>query len=228
MSETDSFIDEVSEEVRRDRLFATLKKYGWIGILAVVVLVAGASWNEWRKAQQRAEAEALGDSILAALERDTRTARAEALGTLETPPGAAGALTTLLAAGEQSSSDAEGSAQRLLALSDDPSVPQVYRQIAVLKAVAIPGSGLDPATRRERLEALVPGGGLVRLLAQEQLALLSLEEGRTDLALEQLRAVREDAEITNGLRQRIDQLIVALGFDPRPEVARQAEDGADQ
>ena len=34
MSNPDSFIDEVTEEVRRDRLFAVFRKYGWIGVLA--------------------------------------------------------------------------------------------------------------------------------------------------------------------------------------------------
>ena len=29
MSDTDSFIDEVTEEVRRDALFAQFRRYGW-------------------------------------------------------------------------------------------------------------------------------------------------------------------------------------------------------
>ena len=44
MSETDSFIDEVTEEVRRDKLFALFRKYGWIGIAAVLLIVGGAAW----------------------------------------------------------------------------------------------------------------------------------------------------------------------------------------
>ena len=38
VSDTDSFIEEVSEEVRRDRLYKVLRKYAWVGILAVVTL----------------------------------------------------------------------------------------------------------------------------------------------------------------------------------------------
>jgi hypothetical protein len=34
MSDTDSFIDEVTEEVRRDRMFFMLKRYGWIAVPA--------------------------------------------------------------------------------------------------------------------------------------------------------------------------------------------------
>ena len=43
MSETDSFIDEVNEEVRRDRLYAALRRYGWIAIVAVLAIVGGAA-----------------------------------------------------------------------------------------------------------------------------------------------------------------------------------------
>ena len=38
MSDTDSFIDEVSEEVRRDKLFGYIRKYGWIAITSVLLL----------------------------------------------------------------------------------------------------------------------------------------------------------------------------------------------
>ncbi|MEM6376143.1 MAG: hypothetical protein AAF686_07865 [Pseudomonadota bacterium] len=214
MSDTDSFIDEVSEEVRKEKLFATLRKYGWIGVLCVILLVGGAAWNEWRKAQERAEAEALGDAILSALERDDRASRASALSLIEAPEGAAEAVVGLLAAGERAPSDPRAAAEQLLALSEDPTVPNVYRQVAVLKAVTLPGSGLDIATRRERLTALVPGGGITRLLAEEQLALLLLEEGQRNAAIDRLQLLRIDAEITASMAQRVTQLIVALGAVP--------------
>ena len=49
MSDTDSFIDEVTEEVRRDRLFLLLRRWGWVGVLAVILIVGGAAFNEIRK-----------------------------------------------------------------------------------------------------------------------------------------------------------------------------------
>ena len=50
MSNPDSFIDEVTEEVRRDKLFALFRKWGWVGVLLVVVIVGfdfevGLLWN---------------------------------------------------------------------------------------------------------------------------------------------------------------------------------------
>ena len=214
MSDTDSFIEEVSEEVRRDRLFGYVRRYGWLAVLLVVVLVGGAAWNEWNKAQTRAKAEAFGDAIIAALEGTDRDARSEALAAIEAPNPGAEAVLALLTASEESESAPEAAAARLLALSDMPDVPQVYRQLAVLKAVSIPGSGLDTAVRRERMEGLAQTGGMVRLLAEEQLALIEIETGELEAAVARFQRIVEDAEATEALRQRARQMIVALGGDP--------------
>ncbi len=213
MSQSDSFIDEVTEEVRRDRLYRTFKRYGWIGIVAVLLLVGGAAFNEWRKAQVRAEAEALGDAIIVALGEEDRAARNAALEAIEPQTGGARAIVGLLAAGESGTEAAPESAERLLALADSPDVPQVYRQIAVLKAVALPDAGLSPEDKRTRLEGLAAAPGIVRLLAEEQLALVDIEQGERERALERLGEIADSAEATAGLRQRAAQLIVALDGD---------------
>ena len=79
MSDTDSFIEEVTEEVRRDRLFALMRKWGWVGILLVLLIVGGATWNEYRKAQRMNAAQALGDAVVTALQSNDAAGRAEAL-----------------------------------------------------------------------------------------------------------------------------------------------------
>jgi len=60
---------------------------------------------------------------------------------------------------------------------------------------------------------MAASGGIVRLLAEEQLALVDLAEGDRDAALERLRGIYESAEATAGLRRRAEQLIVALDGD---------------
>ena len=101
MSDTDSFIDEVNEEVRRDRFYFMLKRYGWIAVLAVILLVGGAAWNEYQKAQARAEAETLGDAMFAALSAEDTAARASAFEKIEATNPRAGAMLGLLTAAEQ-------------------------------------------------------------------------------------------------------------------------------
>jgi len=70
VSDTDSFINEVSEEVRRDALYGYLRRYGWIAILVVVLLVGGAAYNEYNKAQTTAASQDAGDQLLTALAQD--------------------------------------------------------------------------------------------------------------------------------------------------------------
>lgn len=209
MSNSDSFIDEVTEEVRRDSLFALMRRYGWIAILAVLLIVGGAAWNEWRKAQERQTAEALGDSLLAALESDDS---AQALQAVEAPNPGAQAVVDLLAASEMD--DPAAAAQQLLAVSERNDVAQVYRQIALLKALSLPDAGLTDAERRDRLQGLTMAGGVIRLLAEEQLAYLDIAAGDEAAALERLQQVTADAGATPGLRRRATQVIVALGGTP--------------
>lgn len=223
MSQSDSFIDEVTEEVRRDRLYRTFKRYGWIGILAILLLVGGAAYNEWRKAQERAEAQALGDAIITALGEEDRAARNDALESIDAQTGGARAIVGLLAAGESGAEAAPETAERLTALADSPDVPVVYRQIAVLKAVALPGSGLSNDDKRTRLEGMSAAGRLVGLLAEEQLALVDLDEGNAAQALERLQTIYESAEATAGLRRRVAQLIVALDGDIEEEPTAQTD-----
>jgi hypothetical protein len=87
----------------------------------------------------------------------------------------------------------------------------VYRQIAILKAVALPESGLSVEERRARLDGLALAGGMTGLLADEQLAYLDVESGDKDAALKRLQQIVEDAGASTGLRQRASQVIVALG-----------------
>lgn len=213
MSDTDSFIDEVTEEVRRDRLFALMRRYGWIAVLAVFVLVGGAAWNEWNKAQKRSAAEDFGDRMLAALETEDEAARIQALGAIDAVTPAGKAVLDMLTASEQVASDPKGAATRLLALADSPDVESIYRQIATLKAVMIPDAGLSLDDRRSRLDGLALSAGLMHLLAEEQLAMLDIEAGDNEAAIVRLRQVILDAGATAGLRNRATQVMVALGGD---------------
>ena len=214
MSNNDSFIEEVSEEVRRDRLFGLMRRYGWIAILAVLILVGGAAYNEWRKAQERASAEALGDAMLTALELPDRSARAGALDAV-TPagPGSA-AILQMMAAAEALEDDPAGASARLMQIATMTDIPLIYRQIATLKAVMIAGTDMDTEARRARLEELALGGGVIRLMAEEQLAYLDVEAGNEAAAIERMNAISADAEATPGLRRRATQVIVAMGGEP--------------
>lgn len=211
VSDTDSFINEVSEEVRKDALYVYVRKYGWIAVLAVLAIVGGATWNEISKARTTSAAQATGDALIEALNANDPAARADALAAVETA-GPASAVTALLTAGSQmDNDDRSAAAATLQSVATDPDAPQLYRDLAAFK-VAMIDTG-DAAARRTSLEALAQPGAVFGLLAQEQLALMDVAEGETDAAIARLRAIAEDAGVTRGLLERTQTLMVALGVD---------------
>lgn len=215
MSNSDGFIEEVTEEVRKDRFYYLLRRYGWIGGLVVLLIVGGAAWSEYSKAQARAAAEGLGDEILAALGQSDTAARQAGLEAIEpTNPGAQ-AVVAMLSAGEaQQAGDTEAAVAELDSVSLNGEVPEIYRQIAAFKALVLQGDAIDTDSRRQQLEALAAPGAPLALLAQEQLALLDIESGETDAAIMRLQSIIENASVSTDLQQRALQVIVALGGTP--------------
>ena len=126
--------------------------------------------------------------------------------------GPAGAVAALLeAAALQETGDLEGAAARLDTIATDPEVAPIYRDLASLKSLMLQADTMEPDARRAALEALAVPGAPFRLLAMEQIAFTHVAAGDNAAAIETLRAVLEDAEVTRGLRDRAQSLIVALG-----------------
>lgn len=218
MSNNDSFIDEVTEEVRRDRLFALMRRYGWIGVLGVVAIVAGAAFIEYRKAAAEAKAERFGDAVLAALVSDDPAARVAALQAAETAVSATGsqrAVVALLVGAEAVAADDRPAALAALrSLADDAGQPAIYRQLALLKFVVLSGDDMPAAERDLALAGLAVPGAPFRTLAMEQQALALVDAGQTDAAVALLNQILQDSALTTALRRRATQLMVALGGTP--------------
>lgn len=211
MSDTDSFIEEVSEEVRRDRLFQLMKRYGWIAVVVIVVLVGGAAFNEWRKAQNRSQAEALGDSIMTALLKETTEERRSALDGVTAAGGASAVVELLKSTVDLEAGASDQAIADLQSVATDPEMPKIYSQLAELKLVMMSSETLTPQERIARLEPLTVPGDPYRLLAEEQIAIAEIADGQTDAAIQRLQALLADGEVTTGLRRRVSQLIVAMG-----------------
>lgn len=209
MSNPESFIDEVTEEVRRDRLFSLFRKYGWIGVALVLLIVGGAAWTEWQKARDRASSQAFGDAVLAALEAETPQARSAALSAVPASGAQNGVLQLLLST--DPATDRAGALAALEAVANNSALPNSYRDLATLRRVILAGADLALADRRAALDPIAAPGRSFRTLALEQMAYLSVEAGDTDAAITTLRALSQDQEATAGLRQRAAQMIVALG-----------------
>jgi hypothetical protein len=227
VSNPDSFINEVAEEVRRDRLYGLARRYGWIAVLAVLALVGAAGWREYDSARRTAAAQAVGDALLAATELPDAAARQAALGAVEAgPDGQAVALLlraadvgALLLGAPDPSARAKAEALRAALLRDleamgrNMAVAEPLRDLAVLRwlMLAPAEAGPSDAQRRAMLQMLAAPGRSLRPLAEEQLMLLDLAAG--DLASADARLVRlaADAETPAALRRRAGDIRLAIG-----------------
>jgi hypothetical protein len=214
VSNPDSFIDEVTEEVRRDRLFALMRKYGWIGVLLVIGVVGGAGWTEWQRAQGEARAEAFGDAVLDALDLGAPEDRVAQLATIPVDGEQVAILNLLLASDPVA--DRAGALAALEKLANDTTMPTSYRDLAALRKVVIAGTEMPLAERRAALDPIAAPGRPFRTMALEQMAYLLVEEGKTDEAVAALTALLSDQESPGGLRARAEQMIVALGGEVAP------------
>ena len=68
MVESESFIKEVSEEVKRDRLFKALNKFKWPLFALIVLLVGAVGGYEYYKYDKKTKAQKNGEFLISAIE----------------------------------------------------------------------------------------------------------------------------------------------------------------
>ena len=208
MSDTDSFIDEVTEEVRRDRLFGYFRRYGWIPAVIILALVGGTAYGEWSKSVVAQAAQVRGDALLDALDVQDKPESISALSSIVAQEDTDVVASFLLAGLDQSLAS-----ELLTAIAANMDQPKYIRDLARLKLAATP----DAASKDEAVSILTDlsaPGGLYRNAATEILVALELQRGNRDVALELLQSHVQDAGATRAQVQRMGELIVALGAIP--------------
>ena len=218
-NQNDNFIDEVFDDLRRERLFRLFRRWGWVIGVIVLAIIGTAAFLEWREARAEAAAEQRGEAILSALEVQNPEERLAALSALPAEGGEGAVAAFLLAAEQQGAGDPQAAVATLSSLAANGDVVPLYRDLAALKAQMTLGAEADPAA----LEALAAPGAPFRLLAQEQLALVQLQSGQTDEAVATFQAILQDAEVSPAQGGRIGALMTALGRPPEEQAAPQPE-----
>ncbi|MBL4807359.1 MAG: hypothetical protein JKY31_08725 [Rhodobacteraceae bacterium] len=210
MSETDSFIEEVTDEVRRDNLFKLFKKYSWVLILIVIGIVGGTAYNELNKSNQQKRAQLNGDIMRTALTAN----HADGLVTItngDTPAA-------VLARFQQSAiladnDDIPAAVAALQLVANDADLSDLYTDLAWLKILMLSASDMDADERAQVIANLTLETAPYRLLAIEQRALQNIRDGKIDTALDDLAMILADETVSDGLENRAQQLTISLGGD---------------
>ena len=214
-NQNDSFIDEVTEDLRRDRLFNLFRRYGWIAILLVLALVGGTVWSEYTKGRDQQQAQGWGDAVLAAQQGENTVTALAAVD----PDGSVGrkALAEMLAAGAEAEAGAtNAAADRLKAAAAAVTADPVLHDLALLKAVMVSGAAMDAAERDQILSALSKPGAPYELLALEQKAVALIGAGRNEDAITLIGQIQQKDGLSEPLRRRLSEMMITLGAEAEP------------
>jgi hypothetical protein len=212
--------DEVDEELRAERAQLLLKRYaGLIIAVALLIVAAVAGWQAWRWWQAKQDmaagqhylaAMALMQSPAAAASHQAIVATFDTLA--QTAPEGYRTLARLQAAAlKAEQGDQRGAATLWNDIATDTSADPLLRDLASLLWCQQQIDTGDPALLETRLKALAEPGSAWRPLAQEQLALLDLRQGKTEAAKASLSKLAQDVTAPNGVRQRAAALLGRLG-----------------
>ena len=213
MSNNESFMQEVSEEVRKDRFYRILKKWGWVGIALIVALVGGASFNEWNKESKINSARNLGDRVLAAIEsKDVIDLKEIEIKNVTQDIFIKNLMSAILFSDDK----LDASKKALEEIGGIPGITKTYKDLNAFKLglLLLKSGNLTGEERFGIFEALVEPGSPFRSLAKEQQALILIEQGKIELAIKTLVEITDDSETTDTLRRRVTQLRISLGSDP--------------
>ncbi len=213
MSNPDSFINEVKEEVRRDRLFRTFRRYGWIGLLVVLAIVSGTAYREWSSSRERALAEQTGDAIQGATEAGVDLdQRISELDQVEARYDDGGAVRDLVAAAELLKVEGRWveARERLEAVEGNPAISVVYRDLASLKKSRILIENGQTEQALPVLERLAEQRSPYWMLATEMMALAHVEEGNHGEARMLLEDLNNQLDVPPELFRRSRDLLSTL------------------
>ncbi|WP_206452872.1 tetratricopeptide repeat protein [Aurantimonas marina] len=216
----DSFFREVSDELRQDKVKAVWTKFGtWIFaavVLAVAITAGVVGWDRYRSQQ----ANASGDSYLAALDLAREGKRDEAVAALQTIAvdgyGAYPDLARMSIGGVLHEQDKPGEAVAAFDdVTNDSDVPQPIRDMAAVRAAYILVDSGTLEDVRSRVERLTGDSEPLRFPAREAIALAAWKAGDRETARQLFQQLLDDAGAPNGIAGRARMMLeVIAASDP--------------
>lgn len=217
-AQQDVFLREVDDALREEQLVNSMKRYGVpIGAAILAGLLALGGYLYWDNSAKLGRA-AYSERLTLALDRLEAGAVAEAEKDLEAIAREAEdgpraiALMQLAAIAAQKGNDADA-AKRFAAIAADEKVPQVYRDLATVREVAIRFDTMKPEEVVARLKPIAVPGNAYFGSAGELLGMAYLEMGKPDDAGALFAQIGKDEKVPATLRSRMRQLAGGLGFD---------------
>lgn len=207
----DSFIREVNEELRQDRLKSAWARFGPVAIGAAALIVLATAGYVGYERWSSAKANASGDAFYQALQLARDGKQDEALGAFEELESTGYGSYPLLARMRAATVLADqGDAQAAIAAFDeiarDSSVTDVIADVARLRAGLLLVDTGSYADVSARVETLATDSNALRHSAREALGLAAWKEGRAEDARKLFNQIADDMAAPINMRRRAEMM----------------------
>ena len=225
---TETFVREVDENLRRDRLQNFLKENGsWLIAGVVLFLAASGGFIWWQQHQVQQSGEQV--EKLAEIYKDVgggnmaqAPQRLDELTTSGSKAVRASALFARAAVALQQG-DNKLAISTYKSIGDDNGLPQPYRNAALIRQTALEFDQLKPEDVIARLEPLAKPGEPWFGSAGEMTALAMIKQGRKPEAGQLFAAIAKDGTVPQTIRARAAQVAGTLGVDASAALPTQAQ-----
>lgn len=214
----DTFIQEVEENLRRDRVTDFFKSYGkWIAVAVVLFLAAIGGWIYWEEQQKRTSSDqseklhALLTDISAGKTQTVPQRVAELEKSHSDVVRASASLTDAAVALEKNNRSAAIAKYRELV--NDKDVAQPFRDVATVRLTALEFDTIKPEEVIARLQPLAKAGSPWFGSAGEMTAFALMKQNKNAEAGRLFAAIAADQQVPSSIRSRAVQVAGTLGVD---------------
>jgi len=213
VADSDSFVQEVTEEVRRDAMYAAWRKYGPFIVGAIALVVVGTAAQSWWKNSQLDDMREAGGAFIEAQDVEQPEKAAEAFLALSSEAeGDYAAMARLRAAASfGAAGDVDRAVEEYQAVATMPEIDKRLADLAKLRMIMIRSDTMDPAEMLDGLKPLANVGEPWRSLALEFSAAAHVRNGDSDAAVDALVTLATDETTTPAVQARAREMIAALG-----------------
>jgi hypothetical protein len=222
------FLREVDENLRRDQLRDFGKKYGaWLIAAVVLFLAASGGWIYWQQRQVKQagqQVEQLAEVYRGANAGDV-SGTAKKLEPLANS-GSEGVRTSALFAAAAIAIEQNNpklATAKFREIAKDGSLPQPYRDLALIRQTALEFDQLKPDEVISRLEPLAKPGQPWFGAAGEMTAVALIKQGKKQDAGRLYASIAKDRSVPDAIRARSVQIASSLGVDASAALAAPAQ-----
>jgi hypothetical protein len=215
---TDTFVREVDENLRRDRMRELSQKYaGWMTVAVVLFLAAAGGliyWQSYRVKQSEKQVEQLS-KVFGDIGAGKFTAAPQQLDALSKNGGKSVRATAMFASAAMAleQNDVKTATAKYREIAEDGGLPKPYRDAALLRQTSLEFDSLKPAEVIARLQPLAKPGEPWFGSAAELTAVALMKQGKSREAGTLFAAIARDRQAPESLRARSVQIASTLGID---------------